>query len=108
MKITFGIKYQELQNKTLNTMKPSDYENMKLGFDRTQLFKEHEGPMIRRAAAMNMAQKFFDTNEIKYSPLELKSLYLGFYKLIEEGDDSIFQKLDSYLTKNLSSSSASK
>lgn len=89
-------------------MKPSDYENMKLGFDRTQLYKEYEGPMIRRAAAMNMAQKFYETNEIKHSPLELKSLYLGFYKLLEEGDTSVFNKLDSYLTSRPSSSTDAK
>lgn len=84
-------------------MKPSDYENMKLGFDRTQLYKEYEGPMIRRAAAMNMAQKFFDTNEIKHTPLELKSLYLGFCKLLEENDTNVFNKLDAYLSSRSSS-----
>lgn len=76
---------------------PQDYKDKNLGFDRTQLFKEFEGPMIRRAAAMNMAQKFFETNQIAHTGKELQALYTGVLSLLETGDTSIFTKIDKYL-----------
>jgi hypothetical protein len=78
-------------------MPQEDYKNKQLGFDRTQLYKEFEGPMIRRAAALKMAQEFFAHNEIKYSPLELKTLIMGYTDYIEKGDMTIFTRLEKYL-----------
>lgn len=78
-------------------MQPEDYKNKQLGFDRTQLYKEFEGPMIRRAAALKMAQDFFSNNNIQYSPLELKTLIMGYMDYIEKNDMSIFTRLEKYL-----------
>ena len=78
-------------------MQPEDYKNKQLGFDRTQLYKEFEGPMIRRAAALKMAQDFFGHNNIQYTPLELKTLIMGYTEYIEKGDMSIFARLEKYL-----------
>lgn len=73
------------------------FKTVPYGFDRTQMYKEYEGPMIHRMSAMNFSQKFFESNFISYTPKELKSLYLGFLDLIEKGDMSIFERLDKYL-----------
>lgn len=75
-------------------------ENMSMGFDRTQLWKEYEAPMIRRQTALNAAQSFFGNNEIKYTPTELKALYMHFLNLIENGDTSFFTGVEKYLEKN--------
>ena len=51
-----------------------NYDDYQLGFDRTQLWKEYESPMIRRQTALNAAQSFFANNDIKYSATDLKTL----------------------------------
>lgn len=89
-------------------MQPEDYKNKQLGFDRTQLYKEFEGPIIRRAAALKMAQDFFSHNNIPYTPLELKTLIMGYMDYIEKGDMTIFTRLEKYLLdKGITFASAS-
>ena len=78
-------------------MQPKDYVNKQPGFERTQLYKEYESPMIRRAAALKMAQDFYANNNIEYTPIELKTLIIGFISFLEEGDMSIFDRLHQYL-----------
>jgi hypothetical protein len=73
------------------------YDEYQLGFDRTQLYKEYEGPMIRRQSALNAAQSFFSNNNIAYSAMDLKALYLRFLKMIENGDTDFFEGLDKWL-----------
>ena len=75
----------------------NNYKNQKFGFDRTQMFKEHEAPMIRRQSALNAAQTFYENNNVEYSGTELKALYKRFLTLIETGDDSFFSNLDSFI-----------
>jgi hypothetical protein len=86
-------------------MQTKKYTEYGLGFERTQLFKEHESPMIRRQSALNAAQAFYGNNDIQYSATELKALYNRFLNLIENGDDSFFDKLDKHLQtkKNIES-----
>jgi hypothetical protein len=77
------------------------YEDYQVGgFERQQLWKEHEGPMIRRQTALNASQSFFANNDIKYSAIELKALYKNFLNLIENGDDAFFERLDIHIKKN--------
>jgi hypothetical protein len=76
-----------------------DYKNKPYGFDRTQMFKEYESPMLHRISALKMAQTFFDTNEIKHTPTELKAAYLRFWKLIDDGDLEVFDVMQNYLNK---------
>jgi hypothetical protein len=73
------------------------YDKLKLGFDRTQLWKEHESPMIRRQSALNAAQSFFANNGIDYTGTELKTLYTRFLNMIETGDTDFFEGLDKWL-----------
>ena len=78
-------------------MQTKNYTEYCLGFERTQLFKEHEAPMIRRQSALNAAQAFYGNNDIKYSAQDLKALYKRFLNLIENGDEGFFEKLDKHL-----------
>jgi hypothetical protein len=73
------------------------YDEYQLGFDRTQLYKEYEGPMIRRQSALNAAQSFFSNNNITYSAMDLRALYMRFLKMIENGDTDFFEGLDKWL-----------
>ena len=75
------------------------YDEYQLGFDRTQLWKEYESPIIRRQSALANAQSFFSNNNLEYTPMELKALYKNFLNLIENGDDSFFQRLQEHLDK---------
>ena len=77
--------------------KMKKYDEYQLGFDRTQLWKEHESPMIRRQSALNAAQSFFGNNGIEYTGLELKTLYTRFLNMIETGDTDFFGGLDKWL-----------
>jgi len=76
-----------------------NYDDYQLGFDRTQLWKEYEAPMIRRQTALNAAQSFFANNDIKYSAIELKTLYVRFLNMIENGDTNFFEELDKHIKK---------
>lgn len=73
------------------------YDEYQLGFDRTQLWKEYESPMIRRQSALKEAQSFFSNNNITYSAMDLKALYMRFLKMIETGDTDFFEGLDKWL-----------
>jgi hypothetical protein len=73
------------------------YDEYQLGFDRTQLYKEYEAPMIRRQSALNAAQSFFSNNNITYSAMDLRALYMRFLKMIETGDTDFFEGLDKWL-----------
>jgi hypothetical protein len=73
------------------------YDDYGLGFERTQLWKEYEAPMIRRQTALNAAQSFFANNNIEYSAMELKAMYKNFLNLIEVGDDTFFQRLQDHI-----------
>lgn len=72
-------------------------EELKLGWDRTQLWKEFEGPMIRRQSAMTFAQRFFEQRNIQCDAKDLKLLYNRFLEMIETGDDTFLDRIDTYL-----------
>ncbi len=78
-------------------METKKYTDFGLGFERTQLFKEHEAPMVRRQCALNAAQAFYGNNGIAYTATDLKALYKRFLNLIENGDEGFFEKLDKHL-----------
>ena len=84
-----------MTNTTKNPFPTTD--KLKLGFDRTQLYKEYEGPMIRRQSAMSFAQKFYEQRGINASAKDLKLLYNRFLEMIETGDDTFLDRIDSYL-----------
>lgn len=86
-----------MTNTTKNPFPTTD--ELKLGYDRTQLWKEHEGPMIRRQSAMSFAQKFYEQRGINASAKDLKLLYNRFLEMIETGDDSFLDRIDNYLIK---------
>jgi hypothetical protein len=76
-----------------------NYKDKPFGFDRTQMFKEFESPQIHRMSALTSALKFYETNCISYTPLELKSLTLGILNFVEHGDSSVFTRFNEYLEK---------
>jgi hypothetical protein len=84
-----------MTNKSNNTFPTTD--KLKLGWDRTQLWKEFEGPMIRRQSAMTFAQRFYEQRGIKCSAHDLKLLYNRFLEMIETGDDTFLDRIDTYL-----------
>lgn len=76
-----------------------EYKSKPYGFDRTQMFKEYETPMIHRMSALQSALKYFESNAIPVTPLELKAAVKGILNFVEQDDWSVFDKLDSYLQK---------
>lgn len=77
-----------------------DYKDLALGFDRTQLYKEHVQPQINRASALSAVMQFCQLNDLKLSmelTLRLCDLYV---KYIETGDKEWVRKVDEYLTRN--------
>jgi hypothetical protein len=76
-----------------------DYKQKPFGFDRTQMFKEFETPMIHRMSALQSALKYFESNGIYVTPLELKAATKGILSFIEENDWSVFERLNNYLEK---------
>jgi hypothetical protein len=84
-----------MTNKSNNPFPTTD--KLKLGFDRTQLYKEYEAPMIRRQSAMTFAQRFYEQRGINASAHDLKLLYNRFLEMIETGDDTFLDRIDTYL-----------
>ena len=76
-----------------------DYKQKPYGFDRTQMFKEFETPMIHRMSALQSALRYFESNNIYVTPLELKAATKGLLSFIEDNDWTVFDKLHSYLEK---------
>jgi hypothetical protein len=86
-----------MTNKSNNPFPTTD--KLKLGFDRTQLYKEYEAPMIRRQSAMTFTQRFFEQRNIQCDAKDLKLLYNRFLEMIETGDDTFLDRIDTYLEK---------
>jgi hypothetical protein len=67
----------------MKTNKP--HEDLQLGFDRTQLFKEYTQPQITRSSALNATMDWCKINQYPLSLLEVISLSKHFVSYIEEG-----------------------
>jgi hypothetical protein len=73
------------------------YEDLQLGFDRTQLYKEYTQPQINRSAALQAVMNFCKVNQIKLANVEIMALTKKYVDFIETGDTSWAKAVDKYL-----------
>ena len=73
------------------------YEDLQMGFDRTQLYKEYTQPQINRSAALQAVMNFCKINQIKMSNVEIVALTKKYLDFIETGDTSWAKIVDKYL-----------
>lgn len=74
-----------------------DFQDLSMGFDRTQLFKEHIQPQINRTAALRAVLDFCKMNQIKLTTKELMKLVGRYQQFIETGDKSWVEAVDNYI-----------
>jgi hypothetical protein len=74
-----------------------DFQDLQLGFDRTQLYKEHIQPQINRTAALRAVLDFCKMNQIKLTTKELIKMTERYIQFIETGDKSWVELVDNYL-----------
>ena len=74
-----------------------DFQELQMGFDRTQLFKEHVQPQINRTAALRAVLDFCKINQIKLTTKELMKLVGRYQQFIETGDKSWVEAVDNYI-----------
>ena len=77
------------------TKKP--YEELQMGFDRTQIYKEYIQPQINRTSALNNVMSFCKMMNVKLTTEELFLLVERFEKFIETGDSTWAKKVDSFI-----------
>jgi hypothetical protein len=74
-----------------------DFQELQMGFDRTQMFKEHIQPQINRTAALRAVLDFCKLNQIKLTTKELIKLTERYIQFIETGDKSWVELVDQYI-----------
>lgn len=77
-----------------------NYEELQLGFDRTQLYKEFVQPQINRAAALRAVLDFCQMNELRLSTKETMRLVMRYQQFIETGDRGWAEAVDNYISQN--------
>jgi hypothetical protein len=75
------------------------YENLQMGFDRTQLFKEYTHPQIIRSTALTTVMDFCKMNGIKLNTKETIAMVNKYVKFIETGDTAWVKTVDEYIIK---------
>jgi hypothetical protein len=83
------------------TNNTNNYQDLQLGFDRTQLYKEFTQPQINRSAALQAVMNFCKINQIKMSNVEIMALCNKYVNFIETGDTSWAKLVDKYLAEKL-------
>lgn len=73
------------------------YENLQMGFDRTQLYKEFTQPQINRSSALQAVMNFCKVNQIKMTNVEIMALCNKYISFIETGDTSWAKTVDKYI-----------
>lgn len=79
------------------TKKP--YEDLQMGFDRTQLYKEFIQPQINRTSALNNVMSFVKMMKLTLTTEELFLLVERFQSYIETGDKRWVQRVDEFIQK---------
>jgi hypothetical protein len=74
-----------------------DYQELQLGFDRTQLYKEFIQPQINRTAALRAVLDFCKINQIRLSTKEMMRMVMRYQQFIETGDRSWAEAVDKYI-----------
>ena len=73
------------------------YEDLQMGFDRTQLYKEYTQPQINRSTALQAVMSFCKVNQLKMTNVEVMALCNKYISFIETGDTSWAKTVDKYL-----------
>ena len=75
------------------------YEQHELGFNRTQLYKEHTHPHHIRQSAVIAVMEFCKLNQLRLNTKETFALVNKYVLFIETGDTKWAEKVDEYLIK---------
>ena len=86
----------EPQNRVRLTQE-KDYEKKPYGFDRTQMYKEHIDPQMRRQSALKSSIALMEAHELKLSISDLMLLSKRIEQYIETGNFSWASQFDSYV-----------
>ena len=78
-----------------------DYENLQMGFDRTQLYKEYTQPQINRSTALQATMTWCKVNQYKLELPEIIALTKHFVEYIEEGKIDWMAKTEAYLKEKV-------
>ena len=73
------------------------FQDLEMGFDRTQLYKEHIQPQINRTSALRAVLDFAKLNHMKLTTHELIKLTERYIQFIETGDKSWVELVDNYI-----------
>lgn len=76
-----------------------DYKICQLGFDRTQLWKEHSHEQMVRMSALTEATNWVKVNRMTVTQKELFALVTKYQNFIETGDTSWVKTVDGYFEK---------
>jgi len=74
-----------------------DYEKKPYGFDRTQMYKEHVDPQMRRQSSLKSSIALMEAHELKLSISDLMLLSKRIESYIETGNFSWASQFDSYV-----------
>lgn len=96
-----------IQRDTLKTVKnkmenKKPYEDLQMGYDRTQLYKEFVHPQHVRQSAVIAVMEFCKMNGLKLTTKETLTLINKYVKFVETGDSSWADKVDSYIKEKYS------
>lgn len=80
-----------------STKKP--YEDLQMGYDRTQIYKEFIQPQINRQSALNNVMSFVKMMKITPTTEELFLLVERFESFIETGNKDWVNKVDMYVER---------
>lgn len=76
-----------------------NYQDLQLGFDRTQLYKEYVQPQINRSTALRTTIEYCTLHGIQLNVKETMTMTKRFMEYLETGDTSWMDKMESYLEK---------
>jgi hypothetical protein len=74
-----------------------EYEKKPYGYDRTQMYKEHVDPQMRRQSALKSSIALMEAHELKLSISDLMLLSKRIEAYIETGSFSWAKQFDSYV-----------
>jgi hypothetical protein len=78
-----------------------DYENLQMGFDRTQLYKEYTQPQINRSTALQVTLNWSKVNQYKLELPEIIALTEHFVNYIENGKKDWMTKTEEKIKEKL-------
>ena len=76
-----------------------NYQDLQLGFDRTQLYKEYVQHQINRSTALRTTIEYCTLHGIQLDVKETMTMTKRFMEYLETGDTSWMDKMESYLEK---------